>query len=101
MDACERKPEESSGEWKKRDAEKERRVECENVEEIVEDGRGRKKEGENYGGLLLCKHRSRELSSCRHMSTAAAELTYNSSSLRIGGTIETVHSRNYHGTPNR
>lgn len=79
---------------------REKRAECENVEEMVGDGRTKKKEGENYDGLLLCKHRSRELSSRRHMP-AAAELTYNSSSLRIGGTIETVHSRNYHGTPNR
>jgi len=37
-----------------------------NVEEMVGDGKTKKKE-ENYGGLLLCKHRSRELSSRRHM----------------------------------
>lgn len=40
----------------KEDAEKERRAECENVEEIVEDGRGRKKEGENYDGQIGRAH---------------------------------------------
>ena len=53
---------------RRRKRERERRAKCENVEEMVRDGMMQKKEEENYGGLLLlCKHRSRELSSRRHI----------------------------------
>jgi len=51
---------------------RERWTKCENVEEMVRDGMMQKKEEENYGRLLLCKHRSRELSSRRHMPIAAS-----------------------------
>lgn len=38
-----------------KDTEKGRRSQSENVEETAE---GRRRKKENYGGLLLCKHRS-------------------------------------------
>lgn len=46
--------------YRGRRGKRKRRAKDENVEEMVRDGRTqKKKEGENYGGLLLCKHRSR------------------------------------------